>query len=82
MRVYIEKSVLTQIGAAIRNRGGSTEHFYPVDMPQAISDIPHDVECFRQETRVMGYDTLPVINAGNLEHRFIVPALTVAASAP
>lgn len=77
MRVYIDKSVLSGIAAAIRKRSNSSEHYYPSEMPLAIKNIPHDNESFRQEITVGNCRNVPVYCAGDLEQQLVIPSLLV-----
>lgn len=77
MRVYIEKTVLSGIAAAIRKRGNTTEHYFPSDMAAAIEKIPHDIECFRQETGIASVENVPIKHAGEMAHHFVIPLMTV-----
>lgn len=77
MRVYIEKSVLSSIAAAIRNRSNSSEHYYPSEMPLAIRNIPRDNDSFLQEISVVRCENVPVYCAGNQEQQLVIPSLLV-----
>ena len=39
-QVFIEETTLSSIGDAIREKGGTSELISPLDMPNAISNLP------------------------------------------
>ena len=39
-KVFIEETTLTSIGDAIRDKAGTNELISPLDMPNAISNLP------------------------------------------
>jgi hypothetical protein len=39
-KVFIEETTLTSIGDAIREKGGTSELINPLDMPNAITNLP------------------------------------------
>lgn len=77
MRVYIDKSVLSSIAAAIRKRSNSSERYYPSEMAQAIKNIPYDSDTFRQEIDAVSYRNVTVYCAGDLEQQLVIPTLLV-----
>lgn len=73
MKVKIEQDVIAWIAAAIRSRNGTSDMYYPSEMPEAIRDIPVSPEHFREVFVEGRSEAISHCDAGKLIYSWPVP---------